>query len=218
MPSVTYDFVPGQTVYVIVNNGINSGPVVEVVIKVQDGTPDVTTITYWVNVDSVLTAFTHDVADGAATDIFATCKGAEGYQDVVFTSTLSATGVAISASDPLATGSPTTTLEASVVIDGGSPIALSLTLDGSPPGVTFQDVLDNLNASLGLVGTASLETNNIRITSATKGTSSTVVITDGGTGSPTTPYFASLNTYTGLAASVAGVEEGALEALGDQIC
>lgn len=201
MPSVSYDFVPGQMVYVIDNGTIKSGSVVRVEAVVNSLS---TVVTYWVNINGQPLAFTGDVYEN--------CKAVGGYQQVVFTGTLNAADIAIAAGSPLV-GS---TLEASIVVDGGAPVALSLLVAG---GETFQDVLDNLNATLTGVAVATLVDNNIRVTSLSTGTLSTVVITDGGTGSPVpVPYFANLNTFTGLAASVAGLGSGALEALGTQVC
>ena len=200
MPSVTYDFIPGQTVYVVDSGAIKSGPVVEVRIVVDSGG---TTTTYWVNIYGTLTAYTSGV--------YGSCQLTSGRADAVFSGELSATDVAIPASSPLY-GSPNT-LTATITVDGGGsplPVLASLPVTGSP-AITFQDVLDSLNAAVAGIAVATLYQNNIRITSLATGSSSSVVITD-------TDYFANLNTFTGLAAPVAGTDAGALEALGAAIC
>ena len=121
-------------------------------------------------------------------------------------------------------------LRASAVIDGGPPKAFTLTIaagSGSPAVstvVTVQDILNNLNSVLTPVADAHVVQNNIRVTSRSKGASSTVVITDGDlqgspTGSPLElPYFETLATFTGLGSPVEGIGDGALEALGSQVC
>jgi len=200
MPSVTYDFVPGQTVYVVDNGAVKSGPVVQVQIVVSSSG---TTTTYWVNISGTLTAYTSGV--------YGTCREAAGYQDIVFATDLVATDVAWADA-----GSPLLARTATVAIDGGSPV-VSLSYSGA--SVTYQDLVDLLNASLTGLATAAIVDNAIRITSLTKGASSSVSIADTQIGSPlTTKLFAGVNSFTGIAAAVAGTDPGALEALGDSIC
>jgi len=203
MPTITYDFVPGQAVYVVDSGAVKSGTVIDVRAVV---TTTATTVTYWVNIAGTPTAFTSGV--------YADCRLAAGYQDVVFTDTLVATDTAV----PSALSGET--LRATVLVDGGSPgilAPLALVIDSSPLQ-TFQDVLDDINTSLAGFAVATLYQNNIRITSLTTGASSSVAITDVSVGSPVAPYFASLNTFTGLAVPVAGTDAGALDALGDTLC
>jgi hypothetical protein len=59
-------------------------------------------------------------------------------------------------------------------------------------GDTFQHVLDEINADLGAYATASLSSGNIKITSATLSSSSSVVVSDSGA------LFKSLSGYTGI--------------------
>ncbi len=212
MPSVTYDFVPGQTVYVIDSGTIKSGNVTEVTIEITSNVPGEEVITYWVNIDGQSKGYTEDVYDS--------CSAASGYDQEVYLNALTGSDIAV---DVSLAGE---TLEASVVIDGGTPIALSFTVVG---GEMFQDVLDNLNQTMNpgspltiTVAEATLVENNIRITSVTTGNMSIVDITDAGSGSPVgspiPTYFSRLNNHTGSAAKVDGNGPGAIEALQKQIC
>ena len=216
MPSVTYEFVPGQMVYVIDDGTVKSGTVTLVEITVDSSG---TEITYWIQVngDSSSTAFDEE-------DVFATCRSASGYQDAVYLTDLtgSPSDVAIDGSplpinlgSPVGSpiGSPALVLQADVLIDGTTTVTLSHVVVG---GETYAELVSEMNTQLGALATASLYQNNIRITSATKGSSSSIKI---GTGSPAEEnYFRFLNDFTGLAAPVDGLDEGAIEELGDRTC
>lgn len=194
MPSVSYDFVPGQTVYVLDSGTIKSGVVVQVDVKVTDVTE---TATYWVSIVGQTTAFTDN--------IYATCQAAEGYQIVNFGGNAVLTSTAYAPS-----GSPLpATLDASILIDGA--VAIPVSLVGNGPTMTFQDVISGINLALGAYGTASLMDGNIHIQSATKGATSSVAITD-------TNLFSSLTGFVQIDTAVPGDANGALEALGSQVC
>lgn len=214
MPSVTYDFTPGQSVYVIYNGAVKAGTVTVVKITVDSSG---TEIKYWILLAGETWAREFD-----GDDVFATCQATAGYQDIVFTTNLegSPSPTAIDSGSPLFTGSPTPTagspsseyyLSATVYVDG-APITLSHAVTG---GETYADLVSEINTQLGAAGTASIVDNNIRIMSATKGETSSVWIG----GSPSEEdYFRFLNNFTGLAASVAGKAEGAIEELATRVC
>jgi hypothetical protein len=219
MASVTYDYIPDQTVYVILDGSVNVGVVSLVDIEIDS---DGVSITYWILVDgdAVATAFDED-------KVFSSCRAAVGYQDAVYLTDIdgSPSSIAITAGSPLVTGSPTpmggsplaVTLSADILIDGTTTVTLTHTVTG---GETFADLVAEMNIQLGSAATAILYQNNIRIASTTKGASSSIQI---GSGSPigTPPvenYFKYLNEFTGIAAPVLGLAEGAMETLSDQLC
>ncbi len=165
MPSVTYNFLPGQLVYVIRNGTVLPGTVVRVEIDVTPDSPIETVTQYWIRLSTtnVIEAFPPE-------DVFENCQGLSGYQDVVFTTNIVPTDVAL-------TGTAGTVFAASVLVDGTLTIPIAITLPYG--GLTYQEVVDELNTILNPDATASIVNNNIRITSATTGTSSSIVITDG---------------------------------------
>ena len=215
MPSVTYDYVPDQMVFVITDGTVRPGVVSLVDIEI-DSTE--TVITYWILVDEELIATPFDQAN-----VFASCRAAPGFQDVVYLTDLTGSPslIAIDGGSPLLGGSPPfptvgsppiATLSADVLIDGTIPVTLTHTIVG---GETFADLITEMNTQMGGAAVASLYQNNIRITSATTGTTSTVDILDG---SPGEEYFRFLNGFTGLAAPIDGLDEGAIETLSNELC
>lgn len=210
MPSITYTFVPGQIVYVIDNGTVKSGTVSTIEIDIANTE---TIITYWILLDGELAATPFDEIN-----VFASCRAAPGFQDVVFLNSLegSPSPVAVSGSPlpGIPIGSPPVlTLTADILIDGTISKTLTHTVIG---GEKFADLIAEINTQLGGDAVASVYNNNIRITSATTGSSSSVLI---GSGSPLAEnYFKFLNNFTGLAAPTAGLNVGAVEALGSQLC
>jgi hypothetical protein len=217
--SVGYNFQPTDSVFVIDDGTVKAGAVVEVEIRVMSA---ITTIKYWILVESetVSRAFYEE-------DVFSSCRSAPGYQDAVYLTTLegSPSPVAIDAlgspvvplpGSPAGSppGSPApTTYSATVLVDGTTPVGISHVVAG---GETFADLVAEMNTQLGALATATLYQNNIRITSATKGLASSISIVEG---SPTADnYFRLLNYFTGLAAQVDGLGEGAIEELGNRTC
>lgn len=194
MPSVSYDFVPGQTVYVIDSGTIKSGTVVQVDVKVTDVTQ---MVAYWVSIAGQTTAFTDN--------IYATCQAAEGYQIANFGGNAALIATAYAPS-----GSPSpATLDASFLIDGTVTIPVSLV--GNGPTMTFQDVISGINLALGAYGTAMVMDGNVRVQSATKNATSSVAITDAN-------LFSSLTGFVQIDTAVPGDAVGALEALGSTVC
>lgn len=214
MPSVTYDFTPGQSVYVITNGQVKAGTVTVVKITVDTSG---TEVKYWILVSGATYAM-----EFGSDDVFATCQSAAGYLNIVFTTNLegSPSPEAIDGGSPIAFGSPAPTvgspsteyyLSATVYVDG-TPITLTHAVTG---GETYAELVDEINTQLGTAATASIVDNNIRITSATKGATSSVRVD----GSPQNEdYFRFLNNFTGLAAPVAGKAEGAIEELATRVC
>jgi len=194
MTTVTWDFVPNQTVWVITAAGVKSG-VVNRAEAVSTGAG--TTITYYIKLagDSVETAFLE-------ADVFATCQAASAYQTVLYGGGIASGSIAWTDS-----GSPLTVLTASVTIDTVNVIPLSI----SGASLTFQSVVNTLNSQVGTYGTVAIVGGNIRITSASTGTSSSVSITD-------TNLFSSLAGFSVVDDAVAGKANGAVEAYAAQIC
>ena len=194
MTTVVWDFVPNQTVWVITSSGIESG-VVNRAEAVATGAGE--TITYYIKLDgaSVETPF-------AEADVFASCQAAEGYQTVSYGGGISSASVAWTD-----TGSPLTVLTAIVSIDTVNVIGLSI----SGASLTFQTVVNSINAQLGTYGTAAIVGGNIKITSATTGTNSKVIITD-------VDLFSSLNGFSVVDDAVVGKGAGAIEAYATSVC
>lgn len=211
MATVTHLYIVGQTVFTIdANNVVKQGVVQAVDIDINASG---TIIAYW-----VLVAGAGPLQRFLEANVFGSCQAAPGFQDVVFLNDLtgSPSGVAISGSPlpGLVFGSPIALLfSVDVVIDGTTTISLSLTPVG---GETYADIIIALNAQLGVFATASLVQNSIRITSATIGITSSVVIAPG---SPQIEnYFRFLTGFTGLAASFIGLGPGAFETLSTNVC
>lgn len=209
MSSVSHNYDVGDTVYYISSNSLKTGVVLKVSISI---TSSGTTINYVLRVGSNSQTVEESV-------LYGNCKAEGGYQDAVFTSSLSTSTVVIPSGSVYAG----MTLTGAVIVDNGVPIALSYSVPGSPvtSAVTVQDILNNLNNSLTPYADATIYQNKIRIRSRSTGASSTVVINDGGSplGSPLpNKYFDSMTKFTGLSSSVDGVGDGALEALSSTVC
>jgi len=194
MTTVTWDFVSNQTVWVITSSGVESG-VVNRSEAVKTGAGE--TITYYIKLagDSVETAVLE-------ADVFATCQAAEGYQSVNYGAGVASASVAWTDA-----GSPLTVLTASVTIDTVNVIALSV----SGASLTFQAVVNALNAQVGTFGTVAIVGGNIKITSASTGAASLVAITD-------TDLFSSLNGFVVVDDAVAGLGAGAVESYAAGLC
>ena len=225
--SVGYNFEPDDVVWVIHENTSKRGTVRRVDVDI---TSSGTTITYWIQLDGELNvrSFDEDV-------VYGTCREAPGYQDIEFDSIVLSTDTVFNT--PIL-GTPTAVIK----IDG-TPFVLISTLTTAS---TLQDVVDEINTTIGAAGTAEIITTTrtvIRVTSATKGTSSTVRISDDTVvlGSPLTLstvagspvgspllvgsplvggffYFDQMTEFTGIAAPYDGLEPGAIEALNDLLC
>lgn len=114
-----------------------------------------------------------------------------GYQQVTFSSAI--TG---STATNLVGG---TTYTATITIDGGAPIPISV-LGSTVP--TFSALLTALNTQLGVSASAAIVGGNLRITSASTGNLSSVSIVNSGAD----PLFAApLNSFSAIAAAVAGL-------------
>ena len=194
MTTVTWDFVPNQTVWVITDSGIETG-VVNRAEVVATGAGE--TVSYYIKLagDSVETKF-------AEADVYATCQAAEGYQAVNYGGGVASASVAWTD-----TGSPLTSLTASVTIDTVNVIALSI----SGASMTFQQVVDTLNSQVGTFGTVAIVGGNIRITSATTGAASNVAIAD-------TDLFSSLAGFVVVDDAIVGLGAGAVEAYAASLC
>jgi len=207
---INHDYTVGDTVHYIEDGAVKTGTVLKVEITVLSTG---TTINYILQVGTDSVTIEESL-------LYGNCRAEGGYQDIVFTAALSSSTVVIPVGSTLA-GS---TLTGSVSVDGGTPVALSYLVAGlgSPflvdTAVSVQDILTDLNGVLNPLADAFIYQNNIRIRSRTTGPSSTVLIEDG-TGSPLADkYFANLENFTGLAAPVVGLGDGAIEGLGNQIC
>ena len=175
--SAGYNFQPGDTVWVIHNNSVKRGEVQWVEIDINSSN---TSIIYWIKLDGE-----DNVRRFDESVVYATCREAPGYQDIEFKTVVAPT-------DPVfelpVIGTPSAVFE----IDG---VVFILVSTLTPSTATLQDIVDEINALLNPAATAEIltigETTQrtvIRVTSATKGPSSTVRITDGGVvlGSPLT--------------------------------
>lgn len=212
MPTITYTYQPNEIVYAVQSNAVKRGTVTRVDI-VHTLTQSATT-TYQVRLDGTTTT-----SSFSENKLYPNCRATQGYQEVIFTSKIAPAGIAFNTA-PNSGGSPALGPIVTILIDGVTYVV------NSSLGInaTFQDVLNEINAVIGTaganVGLATINAGKIRITSNTKGELSTVEIQDVGTGSPALSYgyFSQMYRFSGIAAAVNGLAEGALEALGDSVC
>lgn len=198
MTTVTWDFVPNQTVWVITSAGIESG-VVNRAEAVATGAGE--TITYYIKLAgaSVETPF-------AEADVFASCQAAEGYQIVSYGGLASLGTVAWT---DAGTGSPLVyaTLTANVSFSGGANIPLSV----SGASLTFNNVVVALQAQVGVYGVVTLDAGNIKFANAMTGVAATVLVTD-------TDLFSSLTGFVRVDDAIVGDNAGAVETYANQVC
>lgn len=212
MPTVTYLYQPNDIVYAVQSGSVKRGTVTKVDIVHTLTQP--ATITYQVRFDG--SASTISLGESV---LYPNCKATQGYQEVIFTSKIAPAGIAFNVA-PNDGGSPALGPTVTILIDGVTYVV------NSSLGInaTFQDVLNELNTVIGPaganVGLATINTGKIRITSNTKGELSIVELQDVGTGSPVLSYgyFSQMYRFSGIAAAVDGLAEGALEALGNSVC
>ncbi|MGZ8924625.1 MAG: beta strand repeat-containing protein [Nitrososphaeraceae archaeon] len=95
-------------------------------------------------------------------------------------------------------GTATATYTASISVDG---VAKAISVVGNA-AQTFTDLLTEINTDLAAAATIAISGGNLRVTSATLGTTSLVAITD-------TDLFASLTGYVAIPAAVAGTKSTA---------
>ena len=199
MPSVSYDYIPNQVVWVITGSGVKSGTVTRVSIEVL-GTG--TFVTYYVRLDGDRTETAFDESD-----VYGTCQASHGYQIVDFGGTAVLTNPAY-----IPTGSPLpATITSSILVDNPVVFGTSTPLVGNGPTITFADIINGINGYLGGYATAFLEDGNIKIQSSTKGATSAIDITD-------VNLFNNLQGFVQINAAVPGDADGAMEAYASGVC
>ena len=194
MPSVTYDFVPNQVVWVVTGSGVKSGTVSRVEIL---ATGAGVTVTYFIKLAGATTVTEFD-----ETEVYANCQASEGYQTVNYSGGVASNSPAWSDS-----GSPLTALTATVTFDTVNVVNLSV----SGASLTFQQVVNSINGQIGSYGVVTIEGGNLVFTSSTTGASSTVNIVD-------VDLFSSLNGFNYVDDAVDGNGSGAIEAYATSVC
>lgn len=90
--------------------------------------------------------------------------------------------------------------------NAGSPVDVNFTTGVDQTSFTLQEVVDIINDTIGASGTASIEGNNIRISSATTGDTSDVEIVDNDIAATGTGLIATADNTPALESAVAGTE------------
>lgn len=132
--------------------------------------------------------FTPTITAGTATNLVPTA----GYQAATFT-------VAKAGGDATGLTNDATTYTTTITVDG---VAKAISVVGSA-AQTFTTLLAEINTDLGASATAAIVGGNIRVTSATTGSSSTVLMVTG-------TLFPALTNFTAITGSVAGTGSAAL--------